>query len=524
MAKKILLLTNKERGQANVFLATAQALIEQDPTVEIHFATFPGLENAISSVSNIVQRSHPAAKAIVIHRVEGISYFERTVKHMETAGMRQKSGLPASLTKPLSFWNTLEAIKDAVPVFLPYNSEDISAVVLSIIDITHKVRPDLVVVDGFMSPALTAVYHLQIPFTCLSPNAIKDFAGKFQPRLSAIWKFPALFSGYSFPVPWYRIPTNIFIFCYMIYQFHVDGRRKQAEQYLQREHQIKLRNPTDLLMDLPPDVKILVSSLPETDLPVVVPPHVIPCGPIILKSDPMALQSSELNPWLDQRPTIYVNLGSQYMWDENGIREFARALRIIFENTKQEIQCLWKLKPYQEDWSLESDPQAHCALEEYLEQDRIRIVSWVDLDPLSLLETGQVVCSVHHGGANSYNEALWSAVPQVVLPVWFDCYDYAQRVQLLGIGRIGSPTKKPQWLAEELAAEILVVIQGRGAQVMKQTCIRLAETCRKHDHGAVNAAKAILQQISANKGGSSHHTAYEEASNSPGLQEKQMEI
>lgn len=189
MVKKILLLTNKERGQANVFLATAQALLEQDPTVEIHFATFPGLEKDISLVSDAVRHRHPSARAVVAHAVQGPSFLQGLDKLMEAEGTRMDSGIPASFSKPLGFWNTLQAIRDSVKLFLPYDSEDVSVVILSVLDIIRQVAPDLVVVDGIMAPALTAIYNVRIPFTCLSPNSIKDFAGKYQPR--KVTKFPA---------------------------------------------------------------------------------------------------------------------------------------------------------------------------------------------------------------------------------------------------------------------------------------------------------------------------------------------
>ena len=41
--RKILMLTNSEHGQANVFLATSRAILAIDPDVEIHFASFKAI-------------------------------------------------------------------------------------------------------------------------------------------------------------------------------------------------------------------------------------------------------------------------------------------------------------------------------------------------------------------------------------------------------------------------------------------------------------------------------------------------
>lgn len=38
--------------------------------------------------------------------------------------------------------------------------------------------------------------------------------------------------------------------------------------------------------------------------------------------------------------------------------------------------------------------------------DRVLIVDWLLPEPISVLRSGSVVCSVNHGGANTYFEAV----------------------------------------------------------------------------------------------------------------------
>src|ERR1700678_4136462 len=92
-------------------------------------------------------------------------------------------------------------------------------------------------------------------------------------------------------------------------------------------------------------------------------------------------------------------------------------------------------------------------LKDYLNQGRVRIMDWLTVDTLPLLETGYVVASIHHGGSSSYNEAMTyeleslnscslrnlltvsrASVPQVVIPTWEDHYNFAQMVWDLGLG------------------------------------------------------------------------------------------
>ena len=48
--KRVLLVTNSEHGQANVYLATSYALLTlEDEDVEVHFASFPPIQKFVNS-------------------------------------------------------------------------------------------------------------------------------------------------------------------------------------------------------------------------------------------------------------------------------------------------------------------------------------------------------------------------------------------------------------------------------------------------------------------------------------------
>lgn len=99
--------------------------------------------------------------------------------------------LPESFLAPPSFSNTRRAIKDVLPIFVPYEGPQLVTIFSSIVDIIGQVEAGLVVVDSLMTPALTACWHLGVKFICLSPNAIKEFAASSQPRAGGLWKYPA---------------------------------------------------------------------------------------------------------------------------------------------------------------------------------------------------------------------------------------------------------------------------------------------------------------------------------------------
>ena len=80
------------------------------------------------------------------------------------------------------------------------------------------------------------------------------------------------------------------------------------------------------------------------------------------------------------------------------------------------LQVLWKLgrkpneklcnavKPdsYLGDWLWVTD-----TLQKYIKQDRARVTDWLVAEPKSVLESKNIVCSVNHGGGNSFHEGLW---------------------------------------------------------------------------------------------------------------------
>lgn len=190
--RRILLLTNVDRGEANVFLATAAALVETDSSVELHFATFPGLEEPVAAVSQNARRHAPDAREIVYHSISGLTMADGLKKYLAENNVPRKDDyLPLSFLAPLRFSTTLKAIGDTIPIMVPYGSVDMAEIVSCIIDIINSVKADLVVVDTLMTAALTACYHLGVKFACLSPNAIKEFAAPVQPWAAGLWRYPA---------------------------------------------------------------------------------------------------------------------------------------------------------------------------------------------------------------------------------------------------------------------------------------------------------------------------------------------
>lgn len=131
----------------------------------------------------------------------------------------------------------------------------------------------------------------------------------------------------------------------------------------------------------------------------VLPSNAIPCGPIFLSSAPATEQDPELAKWLKRAPTILINLGSHTDYTEEGAKEIVKALKTIFDTTS--VQVLWKFSkrtPFSNNFLSEVSKE--------ITDDRLRLEKWLKADPAALLETGDIILFVHHGGANCYHEAV----------------------------------------------------------------------------------------------------------------------
>ena len=150
-----------------------------------------------------------------------------------------------------------------------------------------------------------------------------------------------------------------------------------------------------------PDAPFMSASLPGASLPLaIVPPNVTLVGPIVRASAHIEEQDPELAGWLARGPTVLVILGSAVIYQEFRAKEMAGALAMVLGKLP-DVQVLWKFKKYDEYGDAFLEP-----LREFLDSGRLRMPNWINADPYSMLETGHVVMSVHHGGANSYGEAL----------------------------------------------------------------------------------------------------------------------
>ena len=208
-------------------------------------------------------------------------------------------------------------------------------------------------------------------------------------------------SGYPFPLPWYYIPLNIYLFIRIIFTF-VFAEQLWMHGHYRRKHEIPSPNQMPCLGGYFKDALYISPALPEIDLPFVIPPNVTTCGPILSPMRPISQIDPELANWLKRGPTIVISLGTHAMSEASDVQELASGLKIAMSQ-RSDLQVLWKLTSQSKEGLL-------SVLDKELASGRVLIKDWLTADPLAILQSGHIVCFVHHGGANSFYEALWSVL------------------------------------------------------------------------------------------------------------------
>jgi hypothetical protein len=212
-------------------------------------------------------------------------------------------------------------------------------------------------------------------------------------------------SGFPYPLPWYYMIVNIFLMFRFLKARNTNPRLKALADY-RAESGLEGKIPCMFEGFGKPSAPIILPSTPAIDFEFVVPAHATGCGPILRPFPPVMKSHPELELWLKQRPTVLVNLGSHIIFDAQFAKQFATGLRTLLDR-RSDIQVLWKLKTQgQTKKSMYAPGGALEIIAPELEEGRVRIEDWLPAQPSAILESGHVICMIHHGGANSYHEAI----------------------------------------------------------------------------------------------------------------------
>ncbi|KAJ5153391.1 uncharacterized protein N7482_009869 [Penicillium canariense] len=461
--RSILFLTNNELGQCNVAFAVAEEFLRRGEFT-VHIGSYSPLAGLVEDLNKRVD----CGRSVEFHEILGPS--------MTDLAVRSNVGLlfhrPGVKGATQGFQKVATAIRNWRPseYHIAYQS------CLAMID---KVRPDIVVVDPILHVGLDACRTAKARVVVLWPVPLKDVVITIQPKAGIFWKYPVTGSGYPFPLPWKLLLNNIYLVFRVVMALAMG---KQEPDEPQDGKKVEGRSPFPLASAYSKDSLSLTPAFKELDFPLQVPDNVASCGPILRQCPPLSTSDPELDAWLTE-PTVLINLGSHVRPSESTAVQMATGIRTVITE-RPDIKVLWKLKY---DW--ESSEQFQKVLGPLITNGSVKVVSWIQADIMSVLQTGRIATYVHHGGANSYFEACKVGAPQVVLPQWLDTYDCATRVEWLGIGLNGSRTAAPGVEAGEFSRALLQVLSDAGIRA-KSAAVK--DLCGGSE-GRVQAHDRIVQ-------------------------------
>ncbi|KAF7881889.1 uncharacterized protein EAF02_006577 [Botrytis sinoallii] len=310
----VLFVTNSEHGFANVFLATSHALLTEYNDLDIHFATFGKLKDDITMISNFaLNTGSPSYK-----------------KSLNGGGFKVDSAINSpSLADFNRFCSNLEKM------VMPWTAPDYLDIYKEISDILETVDPSIVAVDPVFGPGVDAVRAQGRNHVIISPNTLKDSFAKYQPWGAVLWKYPVLSSAFPYPVPWHLIPSNIYRNLRLAYSVLFAPTTSSKRAYLKENG---IAKPMDFFTVYHKDYPWISQSSQELEYPLdIIPENVVQCGPIFLSTATAAEQDPELSEWLDNSPTVLINLGSVVDYDLRAsldvqIRAGSTEYSALFEN------------------------------------------------------------------------------------------------------------------------------------------------------------------------------------------------
>ncbi|KAH9892372.1 hypothetical protein F4778DRAFT_318361 [Xylariomycetidae sp. FL2044] len=436
-----LFIVTSDHGLSNAHLATAHGLLERHPHIRVHIASFAPLASRVERLSSYRQGEN--MHKIEFHLIKGTS----NVATARSLGMTQEVSIhPPGWSGIGKMCNNLKLIVS------PWTAEDHLDLYNQVSGLIDMINPAVVVLDTLFRPAIDATRNKNRLHAFISPNTlIENFASK-QPWGEIFWKYPAFGSGFPYPLPWSRIPENILLNFRILWTMTTMPGMREKKAFLRSKG---LKDPINFSSLHRPDVPWISQTMPEASVPVdVIPPNVTCVGPMVLPVDTVAKQDKEMARWLEGGPgTVMVNPGSLFRYTEARAIVTAEALARLLQDT--EVQILWKITKLTDFSDQFMEPLAP-----FIKTGRARVESWLAVDPPSLLESGHIVASVHHGGSGCYHEAISAGVPQIILPFWLDLYSFAQLSEYIGVGVWGCRATSPEWTADCLHESMMRVVQS----------------------------------------------------------------
>ncbi|PWN18542.1 mannosyltransferase-like protein [Microstroma glucosiphilum] len=413
-------LTIPSAGEFNVQLASAGELIELGHRVT--FLSGESFRKHIGRFQDRVRETICEEKAASIHFVSlgsrhSVEDFTPTVQQ-RIHEMRQPPG------EVLSLQTCIEVAM--------VDTEELASTAAKIANVVSDLDPDLIIVDVLSPAMITGIRMTGRKFLLTIPCSpgMTARTGLFEPHPMAgdrRGSWPTLIESTY-------IRTRSLVYCAL----RPDMRAKRA--LLKDTLGLKSFGLTSDLSLLPPywedpnclggvhfNTFALTDCLQQPDSIVFVgagvneePPS---CGLQLETAEQMFLGQA----LADGCDVVYINMGSMFIWTSGEFQAITSALQDVYHATNCKTRFIFKV----------NKPEVDKCFLPFLETGKIpsfiHLTTWIDSQQF-VYRHPALKAFVHHGGGNSFNEAVYFAVPQLVLSQWIDTHEYASLTERFGLG------------------------------------------------------------------------------------------
>lgn len=186
--------------------------------------------------------------------------------------------------------------------------------------------------------------------------------------------------------------------------------------------------------------------------------------------------------WMDEaqlrgEDVVYMNMGSMFIWNKAEFDACVEGFTGVYNKMHGRVRFLFKI-------NFPLDASRGFAVDEL--PSYIRLTNWID-NQHAVYSHPALKAFIHHGGGNSFNEAVYFGVPQLVMSQWLDTHELADCAVRFGLGlRSGSP---PWIVASDIEAKLLRLL-GTEWATYKATC--QAWAVRSQIAGGASSASKII--------------------------------
>ncbi|KAL6233917.1 hypothetical protein BDW75DRAFT_251720 [Aspergillus navahoensis] len=476
----IAFLSHPASGELNVQLTTAQQLVAQGHTV-----TFLSAESCRAKIDRLRNAQQPSIRSLVCfvslgsgHSVNDVTPFIQERMHL----MRRVPGDPVSLRTCIEC-----ALGPA---------EEHASTAIKVRNHLDALDPDMICVDALSPSCITGTRLTKRKFILTIPCSpgLSALPGAFDPHVIA-WNRRG---------SWGTFFENLYLSLGESIHSRTHRDRRDKHKIIKRLG-LKSYGATRDSAHFPPHwdddncvAGIHFNTPGIIDCPRQSPKFVFVGAGVSKELELPATTFPELE-WMDDAAlhgydVVYINMGSMFIWESDEFRACIKGFEAAYRNLGGRVRFLVKINgrprsrrtPHRSTITTSSSPeQKEVQLEDQL-PPYIKLTSWIQ-NQQAIYTHRTLKAFVHHGGGNSFNEAVHFAIPQLILSQWLDTHEYGLYAEKFGLGlRSKNP---PRIETDDIRLKIETLLGPRWEEY-KINC--RAWAFRSHIAGGPAAAAQII--------------------------------